>query len=98
MSTIFLNADRSAIVPAGSAEAAFGVQPKDMKRLGYDGLPLRGGATLPDDLPEPETLAAFELRSASLLPEPPEAKEAPKPDDKAAAKPSDKSVKKAETK
>ena len=89
---VFLNADRSAIVPAGSVDAAFGVQPKDMKRLGYDKLPVQGGVELPD-LPEPETtVEAFELRSASVLPEAPaepepEAKEAPKPADKAAKKP-----------
>lgn len=37
--TIFVNADWSAIVPAGSVEAAFGVQPRDVKRLGIDQLP-----------------------------------------------------------
>ncbi len=88
---VFLNADRSAIVPPGSVDAAFGIQPKDMKRLGYDKLPLQGGVKLPD-LPEPETtVEAFELRSASIVPEAaePEAetKEAPEPANKAAKKP-----------
>lgn len=104
---IFVNSDWSAVVPAGSREAAFGVQPRDAKRLGVDKLPVRGGVELPE-LPEPETAEAFVLRSASLTeepetvpepepepePEPVEAKEAPKPADKAAAKPANKATKK----
>jgi hypothetical protein len=102
---IYLNADRTAIVPEGSADAAFGVQPKDMKRLGYDKLPVQGNIKLPE-LPEPETAEDFVLRSASLTEEPstepvtepeeedvaeePEAKQAPKPANKAAKKPANK--------
>lgn len=98
---IFVNADWSAIVPAGSRDAAFGVQPRDAKRLGVDKLPTTGGVKLPD-MPEPETAEAFVLRSASLTEEPstepvtepeseePEAKAAAKPANKAAAKPANK--------
>lgn len=91
---IFVNADWSAIVPAGSPDAAFGVQPRDAKRLGVDKLPLHDGVRL-SDLPEPTEPVV--LRSA----EPEEvmaAKEAPKPADKAAAKPANKAIRKPRSK
>lgn len=72
MSTIFVNSDWSAIVPAGSPDAAFGVQARDAKRLGVDKLPVLGGAELPE-IPEAETAEAFVLRSASLIFETPTA-------------------------
>ena len=83
----YLNADRSAIVPTGSPEAAFGIQPKDMKRLGYDKLPT---AVELGDLPEPEGEPRT-FTTANLAPEPPEEKEADKPANKAAKKPANKS-------
>lgn len=81
--SLFVNADWSALVPAGSPDAAFGIQPKDAKRRGL--LPLDKGETLG----EPEKL----IVSANLLPEA-EAKEAEPVEDKEAAKPADKSAKK----
>jgi hypothetical protein len=95
--SLYVNADWSALVPAGSEEAAFGITPKDAKRRGL--IPLETGETLG----EPESL----MVSANLvkvgeggpevvtLPEPPaepepEAKEAAKPADKAARKPANK--------
>ena len=87
---LFVNEDWSALVPAGSPEARYGIQPADAKRRGL--LPLEAGETLG----EPERL----LVSANLVepepePEPapdpePEAKEAPKPADKASRKPATK--------
>lgn len=47
--SLFVNADWSALVPAGSAEAAFGIQPHDARRLGL--LP-------PEDEPESKELEA----------------------------------------
>jgi outer membrane biosynthesis protein TonB len=105
--SLFVNADWSALVPAGSAEAAFGITPKDAKRRGL--LPLETGETLG----EPETL----MVSANLLPEPepeegaepeptpepeaepvaepePKVKQAPKPANKAARKPANKAARK----
>lgn len=103
---LFVNEDWSALVPAGSPEAAFGITPKDAKRRGL--VPLADGETLG----EPETL----MVSANLLPaeavtepeapadpEPeavvsePEVKEAPKPANKAAAKPANKGAARKET-
>jgi hypothetical protein len=90
---LFVNADWSALVPAGSPDAAYGITPKDAKRRGL--LPLDDG----ESLGEPEAL----MVSANLLPadEPEEAadeetdvKEADKPADKAAPKPANKSAKK----
>lgn len=81
---LFVNADWSALVPAGSAEAAFGIQATDAKRRGL--LPLEDG----EELDEPEVLT-----SANLVPE---LKEADAPDDKAAEKPADKAVRKPRTK
>jgi hypothetical protein len=84
--SLYVNADWSALVPAGSEEAAFGITPKDAKRRGL--IPLETGETLG----EPESL----MVSANLVkPEPPaepepEAKEAAKPADKAARKPANK--------
>jgi hypothetical protein len=63
--TLFVNADWSAIVPAGSPEAAFGVQPKDAKRLGLLDLPVEDGAEAPD--PTVEAAAPAVLRSANAL-------------------------------
>lgn len=85
--TIYLNADRSAIVPAGSAEAAFGIQPKDMQRLGFDKLPVLGAVELPE-MPDPSVV----LSSANTPVEEPvaEVKQAPKPANKAAKKPANK--------
>ena len=51
---IFVNADWSAVVPAGSPEASFGVQPRDAKRLGVDKLPVLAGR----EIPEPEVKEA----------------------------------------
>jgi len=86
--SLFVNADWSALVPAGSPEAAFGIQPQDAKRRGL--LPLEAGETLG----EPEL-----LKSANAEPSPePEAKEAEKPDDKAAAKPANKSARRSRSK
>lgn len=78
--SLYVNADWSALVPAGSPEAAFGITPKDAKRRGL--LPLETGETLG----EPENL----MVSANLVAPEPEAKEAPKPADKAARKPANK--------
>jgi hypothetical protein len=36
MATVYVTADWKRIVPEGSPEAAFGVQPKDLRRLGLD--------------------------------------------------------------
>lgn len=90
MSTLYVNADWSAIVPAGSAAAAFGVQPKDAKRLGLDTLAVSDGADAPD--PAVEQVAPTTMTSANVIPEPvaPEAKEAPAPANKAALKPANK--------
>lgn len=88
--SLFVNADWSALVPAGSPEAAFGIQPADAKRRGL--VPLEPGETLG----EPEKLFV----SANLIepepePEPvaepePEAKQAPKAANKATKKPTTK--------
>jgi hypothetical protein len=62
MTSLFVNADWSALVPAGSPEAAFGITPKDAMRRGL--LPLD-----PDvDLGEPAKV----MVSANLLPSAPE--------------------------
>jgi len=63
MTTLYVNADWSAIVPAGSPEAAFGVQPKDAKRLGLLNLPVAEGASAPD--PTVEEAASVVLTSAN---------------------------------
>lgn len=103
MAQIFVNADWSAVVPEGHPDARYGVQPKDAKRLGIDKLPVLAGAEL-GDLPEPETAEQFVLRSASLLPEQPEANVEPEadaaedPEAKEAPKPADKAVRKPRTK
>lgn len=94
--SLFVNADWSALVPAGSPEAAYGITPKDAKRRGL--IPLVAGETLG----EPESI----LASANLLPaidaeptpepEPEEAvsetKEADQPANKEAAPPANKAV------
>jgi hypothetical protein len=78
---LYVNADWSAIVPAGSPEAAFGIDPETAKRRGL--LPLENGETLTEPVI---------LRSANAGPEPdePEVKQALKPADKAARKPRNK--------
>lgn len=79
--TLYVNADWSALVPEGSPEAAFGVQAKDLKRLGLDHL-------AEGDVPkqaEPEV-----LHSANAEPTP----ELTADVEKAVAKPSDKAVRK----
>ena len=89
--SLYVNADWSALVPAGSPEAAFGLTVEDAKRRGL--LPLADG----EHFAVPDL-----LRSANLIEPPkepaaeaePEAKEAEKPADKAAPKPTNKSVKK----
>jgi len=73
---LFVNADWSALVLAGSPEAAYGIQPKDAKRLGL--LAKEPGEVIP----EPEILV-----SANPAPEPELVKEAKKPADKSARKP-----------
>ena len=77
--TYFVNADWSAIVPEGSSEAAFGVQAKDLKRLGLAHL-VKG--ELPEQAPEPEVLRN--------VPDEPEAKEAEAPANKKAPAPANK--------
>jgi len=73
--SLYVNADWSALVPAGSVEAAFGIDEPTAKRLGLL-------EKAPDEvLPEPET-----IHSANE----PEAKEADKPADKAVRKPRNK--------
>lgn len=100
MTSLFVNADWSALVPAGSPEAAFGITPKDAKRRGL--VPLDEGETLG----EPELLVSANLAPEPTEPEPapaevapepeepvaaePEVKEAPKPANKAAVKPANK--------
>ncbi len=87
MTSLYVNADWSALVPAGSEEAAFGITPKDAKRRGL--LPLEAGETLG----EPEAL----LTSANLKPEPepaPEAEPIPEPEVKQAPKPANKQARK----
>lgn len=93
MTSLYVNADWSALVPAGSPEAAFGITPKDAKRRGL--LPLELDETLgePEILrsanpvrPEPEPEPTTEVAEPEPEPEP-EAKEAPKPADKAVRKP-----------
>jgi len=85
---LFVNADWSALVPAGSPEAAFGITPRDAKRRGL--IPLATG----ESLGEPETI----LTSANLIaPTPeanvePEVKQAPPPADKQAEPPSNKTA------
>ena len=67
--SLYVNADWSALVPAGSPEAAFGITPADARRLGL--LPAQDGETFA----EPETIASANVE--------PEAKMTPKPADKA---------------
>lgn len=98
--SLYVNADWSALVPAGAPEAAFGITPKDAKRRGL--LPLEPDETLGEpekllvsaNLVEPEPVAEPEPEAAvEAAPEPgpePEAKEAPKPANKAARKPATK--------
>lgn len=99
----FVNEDWSAIVPAGSSEARFGVQGKDAKRYGLDKLPGFDGE-LPDDAepevltsanltpePEPEAVVASEpAPEPEAVPDEPAVKEAPTPANKAARKPATK--------
>lgn len=105
MTYYYVTADWSTIVPEGDERAAYGVQAKDLKRLGLT--PPDGSAA--EDTPEPEVLAsanllpvepvaeaepAAEPEAEAPVPAPePEAKEAPKPTDKAARKPATKTRK-----
>lgn len=75
--SLYVNADWSALVPAGSPLAAFGLTVEDAKRRGL--LPLASG----EQFAQPET-----VHSANVAePEPePEAKQAPAPANKAAKK------------
>ena len=83
--SLFVNEDWSALVPAGSPEARFGITPADAKRRGL--LPLAAGETLG----EPEMLHSANLVEPEPRPEPPpEAKEAETPANKAARKPATK--------
>ena len=98
--SLYVNADWSALVPAGSPEAAFGLDVETAKRLGL--LPLEDG----EALAKPVTIASANVATAevavpdssvatSVEPEPAaepedddeEAKEADKPADKARRKP-----------
>lgn len=84
--SLYVNADWSALVPMDSPEAAFGIAPEDARRLGL--LPKE-----PDEVfVEPEKLA-----SANLLPEPeaePEAEPHPDPEEKQAPTPANKAARK----
>ena len=75
--SLYVNADWSALVPAGSPEAAFGITPADARRLGL--LPAQDGETFA----EPETIASANEPD-------PEAKMTPRPADKALRKPRNK--------
>lgn len=82
--TVYVTADWSRVVPEGSPEAAFGVQPKDLRRLGLEPDPSVEQA-------EPEVLTTAntaEPEPSSKQDGPPEDKAAPKPEDKAARRPS----------
>lgn len=76
MVSLYVNEDWSALVPAGSPEARFGITPADAKRRGL--LPLESGETLG----EPEVLHTANVQ--------PEVKELDKPADKAVKKPATK--------
>lgn len=90
MTSLFVNADWSALVPAGSAEAAFGIQPKDAKR--------RGLLLADEPLDEPVRLASANLVEPEVVAEPiPESKEAAKPANKAAPKPANKGAARKDT-
>lgn len=79
---LYVNADWSALVPAGSVEAAFGLDEETARRLGL----LDGSKPA-----EPVTIHSANLTVAEPAPEPePEAKQAPKPANKAAKQPRDK--------
>lgn len=92
--SLFVNADWSALVPAGSEEAAFGITPNDAKRRGL--LPLGKGETLG----EPELLVSANLTepTESSAGDAPEETVADEPKAKEAPTPADKSVKKPKTK
>lgn len=87
--SLYVNADWSALVPAGSPEAAFGITAQDAKRRGL--VPLE-----PDEKLDERTV----LRSANLLPPRPEIapEPVPEPEAKEAPKPADKSMKRPRTK
>lgn len=91
MTYYYVTDDWKTLVSEGDPRAAYGVQARDLKRLGL---------TAPDgdvveDVPEPQVMASANL----LTPDEPEpeaaveAKEAPKPADKAVKKPATKSRK-----
>lgn len=89
--SLYVNADWSALVPAGSVEAAFGIDEPTAKRLGLlDKEP-------EEVIPKPETVSSANVIEATKEPaeeaEPPdepEAKQADKPPNKAARKPRNK--------
>jgi hypothetical protein len=87
--SLYVNADWSALVPADSPDAAFGITPKDAKRRGL--LPLDEGETLgePEMLlsanAEPQVEQDEAVADADL-----EVKQAPTPANKAAKKPANK--------
>ena len=85
--SLYVNADWSALVPAGSPQAAFGIAPVDARRLGL--LPLETG----EQIAPPEIIA-----SANLAPDPEPPAEEPEPDEdteaKMAGRPADKAVRK----
>lgn len=83
--SLYVNADWSALVPAGSVEAAFGLDEPTAKRLG---LLAKEPAEV---IPEPVTIrSANEPEPEAEPAEEPEEKQAPKPADKQARKPRNK--------
>jgi hypothetical protein len=79
--TYYVTADYSRIVPEGSPEAAFGIQPKDLARYGL---------TPPEDV---EQAPAGEVLTMGAD-EPVESKQADAPEDKQAEPVEDKAVRK----
>ena len=49
MPSLYVNEDWSALVPAGSPEARFGITPADAKRMGLTEAPAAKEAPTPDD-------------------------------------------------
>jgi hypothetical protein len=81
--SLYVNADWSALVPMDSPEAAFGLTVEEAKRRGL--LPAEGETFAPA-----ETISSANVET-EVMPEPePEEKQAPKPANKAARKPANK--------
>ena len=80
--SLYVNADWSALVPVNSPEAAFGLTVEEAKRRGL--LPAEGETFAP-----PETIRSANVEPEAIPePEPePEEKQAPAPANKAARKP-----------